>query len=279
MTTIHTASRLHSPSPAPERRAWWTIGGILTIAVLLCGIYLAWQVIAGTGLSRETAHSELASEQAPETVLIEGSSADVSLTGGETAQATADLDLAWYGSEQPAVEDSWDQTTWQVSLGCEYTSIPIWFTPGCEIDYDGEIPADAAAVVTLTSGSLTLDEIGGPAELETTSGSIAARQVDGDFSASATSGNIRAEELSSQNAEASTTSGQIEMGFLETPAHVIAEATSGGIEISVPRDQSYRVLTDTSSGQVIINVATDPESSSVLDLRTTSGSITVRYSD
>lgn len=277
MTTTHSTSD-HVASPA-ARRAWLSIGGLLTAAVLACGVFLAWQILAGTGVDRHTESGALNSGEMPDAVQIDGTSAAVALRGVETEEAAADLQLSWYASERPVVEDAWDGQAWSVDLGCRHEGIPLWFAPGCGIDYDGEVPRDSAVEVSLTSGSVTVRNIDGAAELQTTSGSINAYELSGDLTAASTSGSIHGADLTSDNVAAEETSGDITLDFAQAPGQVEAETTSGNIEVLVPEGQSYRVLTDSSSGEVSIDVATDPDAESTIDLRTTSGSITVGYSD
>ncbi|WP_150460297.1 DUF4097 family beta strand repeat-containing protein [Nesterenkonia ebinurensis] len=261
MTTTQQHSAAEQAAPAAVRRAWLTIGGFLTAAVLAAGAYLAWSVITGSGMSEQTERSTITSGEVPETVAIEGTVASVELTGAETGAATADLNLSWYASERPVVGDEWEGSTWVVDLGCQHMGIPIWFAPGCGIDYSGHMPASAGAEVALTSGSITLKDLRGPLSLETSSG------------------RVTGEGLSSDIADTRSTAGSISLEFTERPSRVEAEATSGNIEVSVPRGEAYRVLTDTASGGITIDVATDPEAESTIDLRTTSGHITVTYSD
>lgn len=277
MTTTHSTSG-HVASAA-ARRAWLSIGGLLTAAILACGVFFAWQVFTGTGLDRHTEHGVLNSGEVPEAVGIDGTSATVALRGAETDEATADLQLSWYASERPAIEDAWEAQAWSVDLGCRHEGIPLWFAPGCGIDYDGTIPRDSPVEVSLTSGSVTVRNIGGAADLRTTSGRIEAYEVSGDLTAASTSGSIHAVGLTSNKVEAEETSGSISLEFAEAPAQVQASTTAGDIEVLLPRGNSYRVLTDTSSDGVSIDVATDPGAESTIDLRTTSGSITVTYSD
>ncbi|WP_300343867.1 DUF4097 family beta strand repeat-containing protein [Nesterenkonia sp.] len=276
MTTPHSTPGHASPA---VRRAWLIFGGLLTAALLAVGAFLTWSLLAGGGMSEQTGQASLSSGQTPETVAIDGAGADVELIGTQTDEATAELATSWYASERPAIEETWEDQTWSVDLGCRHQGVPLWFAPGCGITYDGTVPADSSVEVSLTSGAVSVENIGGAADLQTTSGSITAYDVSGDLTAEATSGSIRGIGLTSDNVTAQETSGSISLEFAEAPAQVRVSTTAGDIEVLIPRGQNYRVLSDTSSSVVSIEVATDPDAGSIIDLRTTSGNITVAYSD
>lgn len=275
-----TTRRISNPAaPSSARWTWLILGGLLTAAVLAAGTYLAWSVMSGSGMSQRTEHSSLASVETPETVVVEGTGANVELVGAEIGEATADLTLSWYANERPAVTDEWDRATWTVDLECRRAGIPLWFLPACGIDYAGLIPAHVDVEVSLGSGPATVRNTSGSVDLRTTSGSIDAYDVVGDLTASATSGSILGMGLASGNVAATADAGSIFLEFADAPSEVQAATASGNIEVLVPRGQSYRVLTDSAGGRVNIDVATDPDAESTIALRTTSGSVTVAYSD
>lgn len=276
--TAHQPAERHA-APASVRRAWFLLGGLITAAVLAFGVLVAWQVHAGTGLPPETEQSTVTTEGVPETLIVQGSSAEVELIGTAAEAVTAELNLRGRGNQQPVVDTDWQGSDLLVDFHCRYTGIPLWFSPGCGLDYAAQLPHASNAEVRLSSGSITAEGLTGDADLKTTSGAIEVRDVAGDLRTSASSGSTVATGLTSETATAQTTAGGISLEFVEQPARIEVEATSGNIELSVPRGEAYRVITDSSSGRIDIDVATDPEAESIIDLRTTSGSITVGYSE
>jgi len=57
---------------------------------------------------------------------------------------------------------------------------------------------------------------------------------------------------------------------------VTAHTGSGTVQVSVPSGSRYRVAATSDSGHVDVGIATDPGADHALDVRTQSGSITVR---
>lgn len=242
------------------RRTWFLVGGIFTIAVLGLGVFVAWQLISGTGFGQQTRQSSFTSPGTPETVHVRGTSAAVELNGAQTGDVLIDTDLTWYVGE-PVVDASPQGSDLVVDLSCQHTEFPIWFAPGCDIDFAAELPQSAGVNAAVTTGSLTVQAVEGDAEFITTAGSIDATELSGDA------------------IEATATSGNITLDFAESADHIAAETTQGNVEITVPRGRSYQVLTDSTHGTADVQVTTDPEADAVIDVTTSSGDITVRYAD
>lgn len=152
------------------------------------------------------------------------------------------------------------------------TNLGTRFPSFVAVDYVVEAPAGVRVSGGLSSGSIRLTGIS-TVDIMTSSGSIAVTGATGDITAKSSSGSITGRELHSAKIEATTTSGKLSLDLAE-PADVRAQATSGAIRLTVP-DSRYRVDTKVSSGQTKINVANDPDGPYHLDLRTSSGAITV----
>ncbi|HEX6498781.1 MAG TPA: DUF4097 family beta strand repeat-containing protein [Micromonosporaceae bacterium] len=140
------------------------------------------------------------------------------------------------------------------------------------VDYVVEAPPGVRVSGKLSSGKLRLTGVSG-VDVRTSSGAIALTGVTGDITAKATSGAITGRELRSGHIDASTTSGRVSLDLAE-PADVTAHASSGAITVTVP-DGRYRVDTKVTSGRTTVGVPNDPTGEHHLDLRASSGAITV----
>ena len=246
-------------SPA-ARRTWFVLGGIITAAVVVCGAVLAAAVLNGVPPPGHSSRFTGTHEGVPGTVLVDGSNAGVELTGAAVTGVTVDVDQSWYYSE-PIVDTSRQDSDLFVDLSCSVAGIPVWFAPTCRIDYAARVPASSGAHVELTDGAVTVRGLRGDADLRTTSG------------------NVEMIDMMSDTATAETTAGRISLEFTRVPSRVEAASTAGAIEVRVPRGPAYRVVTESSSGSVDVGVTTDPAAGSIIDLSTTSGGITVTYTD
>jgi DUF4097 and DUF4098 domain-containing protein YvlB len=102
---------------------------------------------------------------------------------------------------------------------------------------------------------VTVMDSKGPSTLEATSGDVRALNLTGGVTVKATSGDISIQ--------------------LNVPASVTAVASSGDIDVIVPAG-AYQVHTQTSSGdRDVSGITTDATSKNVLDLRASSGDVSV----
>lgn len=108
----------------------------------------------------------------------------------------------------------------------------------------------------MSSGQVTLQGVSGPLDVRTSSGSV------------------RAERLRSETVAVEVSSGDVWLSFAAAPRRVNVEASSGDVDVELPDDR-YRVITDTSSGEERVNIAVDPSSDRVVELRTSSGDVDV----
>ncbi|MEH1168149.1 DUF4097 family beta strand repeat-containing protein [Micromonospora sp. CPCC 205539] len=114
--------------------------------------------------------------------------------------------------------------------------------------------ASGAVGVETGSGDIEVSEAAAAVRLRAGSGDIAARRLGGTVDAEAGSGNVIVE--------------------LDKPASARAHANSGDVTLTVPTG-SYRVRSNTGSGDARVTVADDPAAANVLDGSAGSGDVTI----
>ena len=72
-----------------------------------------------------------------------------------------------------------------------------------------------------------------------------------------------------------SSSGQINLAFSKPISRIEAESVAGHITLLVPEGDPHRALTKSTTGNVNVDVDTAAEADAVLDLRSTTGDITV----
>jgi hypothetical protein len=159
----------------------------------------------------------------------------------------------------------------------------------CSVSYDISAPEGVAvrgsngsgdmtltgvsrADVSVGSGSILVTGATGTVRAQTGSGDVTVTDAAGAVSMRTGSGTVVGRGLGG-DVTAQTGSGDITLA-LSTPHSVWAQASSGSVDLSVPAG-SYRVKSDTGSGDRDIGVSDDPSSPIVLELRTGSGDISV----
>jgi hypothetical protein len=136
-------------------------------------------------------------------------------------------------------------------------------------DVPGPVTVDVA------SGRAELTGLGQTAVVEASSGDIVLAGIKGDVTVRSHSGEVEASGLSGK-ASVESSSGDVRI-TMATAQSVKATASSGSIQLRVPRSGAYRLDIETSSGDQNVNIDTSPSSETVLDLNASSGDITVDY--
>ena len=212
-------------------------------------------------------------------IVLDGNSGDVQVSTSAITETR--ITRIVHSSSDPAM--SYTLTGAQLHLGtsCGHD---------CRVSYEIEAPAGVAVVGQLSSGSIALDGVGsadvhvssGDIVIRGATGAVKARSTSGDVTITdskgpttleATSGDVRAIDMGGP-VTANASSGDISVK-LSVPASITATASSGDVDVIVPAGP-YQVRTRTSSGDRNVGgVTNDPSSKNVLDLRASSGDVSV----
>jgi hypothetical protein len=212
-------------------------------------------------------------------IVLDGGSGDVDVTTGAVTETR--ITRIVHSSTDPGT--SYTLTGSQLHLGssCGHN---------CRVSYQIEAPAGVSVTGELSSGAVSLDGVGA-VDVHVTSGDILIRNATGAVKAWATSGEITVTD-SKGPATLEATSGDVHVinaagpvavkassgevdVKLAVPASVTVAVSSGDVAVTVPQG-SYRVRTGTSSGDVETpGITNDASSKNVLDMRTSSGDVTV----
>jgi len=212
-------------------------------------------------------------------IVLDGSSGDVAVRTSAINETR--ITRIVHSSSDPGL--SYTVTGSQLHLG---TSCG----PNCQVSYQIEAPAGVAVTGELSSGTVSLTGVGsadvhvssgdidirgatGTVRARTTSGDVMVADSKGPATLEATSGDVRAINIDG-TVTALATSGNINVK-LTAAASVTAQASSGDVDVLVPEGK-YQVRTRASSGEKnVAGITNDPSSKNVLDLRTSSGDVTV----
>ena len=169
------------------------------------------------------------------------------------------------------------------SVGPCHASVVMHVPPSVTVDVrsdSGDLTASGlSGTVSLRTGSgdVNAEGLTGSADLQTQSGDVNARAINGPLALRTASGDVNGEDLAAAGVEAATASGDVELDFRVAPRDVEASTASGDVDVSVPPGDTYRVESDTGSGESTIGVKTDPNATRVIRARTNSGDALVGY--
>ncbi len=264
-----TVSTVLADQRTSTARNWLTVGIVLTVVVLGSGIFFGYRLLSGSGAASTDVGSTAYTH--PITALaVRAESGTVSLSPSSGESTTVTARSTWDG-QQPTVSQQWDGTTLTVVTSC----------PGggrCEVDLDIALPAATTVTATTRTGDATLTGMAGAVTVTTGSGEIRLSKLTGRLTATTDVGSIEGTDLSSDQATATTDTGEVSLGFSAEPQTVSATAGTGGVTITVPRSSTgYHVNADTDTGDRRIRVVTDDSAYRTVDAHTGSGDVTVDY--
>lgn len=248
----------------PERR----FGIAISVALILGGAY--WAL---TNLTEEARNTQDSFPVQGTSLTVVSKSSDVEVVSGDVREIKVDRKYkkTVFGSDP---DESYEDGKLEVkSSGCTFMSF------GCGTDYVITVPKDLEVSVENTSGNVKVSDVAAVGKLKTTSGDIELRDAGGDdVTLDATSGDIEATGLTATKVYGKTTSGRVELTFTTAPQEVRAQGSSGDVTVQVPEGaETYKVDTDTSSGDEHAELRTDPAATRTITAKTSSGDVTVEY--
>jgi putative adhesin len=213
-------------------------------------------------------------------IVLDGHSGDVQVTTAAVTGTTITRIIR--NSTDPHVSYRLDGTDLHLDTQCG---------PHCTVSYQIQAPTGVAVRGSLTSGDVTLTDVGaadlaitsgdvmvrdaaGAVKVRTTSGDIAVTNAKKGATLQATSGDIRAVDISGGPVSATASSGDVTVR-LGAAGSVTAQADSGDVMVNVPAGR-YQLKTHKGSGDMsVVGITNDPRSAYVLDLRVGSGDLNV----
>lgn len=246
-------------------RAGWTTVGVLLI--LLGGLaVVSWS----SNLDRE--ESSQTFQGVTEFVFeLENSPVEI-VAGGD--EAVVDMSVTT-GFLSGSVELDQSGETLRLVQDCPFFN----FGWGCRGSFVVTVPPASTVSGDNSNGTISLTGLDGAVEVVTSNGAVSIDDVSSDVTIHTSNGPVSGADLASPRFEASTSNGRIDVIFIESPMQVALDSNNGDIDLVLPSDAPpYAMRTSTSNGEVITEVRTDPAASETIDIETSNGDITVRYS-
>jgi hypothetical protein len=153
---------------------------------------------------------------------------------------------------------------------------PWSFGASCSVDYDVRVPDGVALDVRTSSGDVSVGGLAARAvEVRVSSGEVRFADLGGPIVVEASSGDVVGERLDAPSFSAESSSGKVDVDFVNAPGEIEVVASSGDVEVALPPG-SYRVEAGTSSGDERIDVPVDPAAASAVRVEASSGDVDVR---
>lgn len=252
-----------------------------TGSLLVLGAALAGLAGCGAGVPNRLDFSDTEKVKVTEIVLT-GGSGDVIVRTAPIAETRIKRTVSYRNATEPGATYRLAGTVLTVDTDCGST---------CSVSYDIEAPAGVAVRGTLRSGDVHLTNVAtadvevssgnvdvtgatGAVKVQARSGDLTVADVHGATQLVATSGDIIGTGLGGGSLSVEATSGDVDL-TLSKPGSVTVKATSGNINLTVPTG-AYNVNASASSGELVqVGIVDDPAAKNVLDVRATSGDVSV----
>lgn len=256
-----------------QKRVWWLLsaGVIAVAATLSAGTLLVWL------LQQQSIHTDSYAADQVKSVQLTTGSAQVQVHPVTGATAQVRQSMQWIFSK-PTVTVHFDPATGTLSVDAGCDGGVKFIASKCAVQLDITVPATAAIDSAGGSGQLSVTAMTGPVTAQAGSGEVDLSRTTGPLDIRVGSGQITGTELRSDKVNAVAGSGQVELDFAASPASVTAGATSGQVDVGVPRGTQYRVTTSVSSGDSSVDPAMSaPSATGTITVSVTSGEAAVHY--
>ena len=189
--------------------------------------------------------------------LVPGPSGSISLRGTVT----------YRGDRSPDI--SWQRGTGGVFL----RSVCQSRDGDCGYNYVISVPVSTTIVAVVDAGDIWAKGLVGRMQLNAPAGNVTLSGLSGPLHVTGGSGNIAAAGLQSAGSDFSEGAGNVTLEFAAAPRHLVANAATGNVGVTVPTSFSYHVVTHDQMGNVFSSVSDHASSSRVISLSVGTGNI------
>ncbi|MET8539694.1 DUF4097 family beta strand repeat-containing protein [Kitasatospora sp. NPDC004799] len=253
------------------KAAWRVTGTVVTVLVMIGAGLQTWSM----AVQQRTTTSRPYDVEIHR-VNLETGNASVRVRAGRDRHVVVRQSLDWL-VRKPVVSAVVVDGVLEVSMRCRRVLPFADFGCGAEIEL--EVPAATEVSGAVGSGTVQVEGLSGNVRMELTSGQLLLSDTSGEVVAHATSGLVQGGNLSSRRVTAQVGSGTVSLEFARAPSAVEATATSGSVEMTVPKDSRYAFSSEVGSGHGRIDpVLADASSRNRVHAAVTSGSISINPS-
>ena len=257
---------MRSSGSTATRLLWLGLGSALAVVALAFGTL---QTVSA--LAHDTFTENLTFPAAGISVLeVDADNGSVEITGADVEEISvvAEVSDGLFGTRHDATVEG---GTLQLQTTCPPLS--TW----CSVDYRVVVPRPVSVVLHATN-HVTVRDVTGYVRVDADNGRVDLARLGGDLAVNVDNGRLTAVGLRSPHVGVDADNGRIELDFAAAPAEVTASSDNGSVDIVVPdTGEAYRVDVRTDNGSQDVGVRTDPESARAIVVRTSNGSVTVRY--
>lgn len=269
MDTDQLSRRPETAPPAGSSSRTYLWGGI---ALVLVGAVLLALSLASNTLATTTTTS-VAYDGVDRVELDLGASGDVEIVGADVDGVELERTVRSLLGGTRVSEDQ-QGATLRLASDCRMQVISL----GCSVTYRLTVPHDVALAGSASNGGLDIAAVAGTVDLSTSNGDITLAGGEQAVTLRTSNGRIDVRDTRSGHLELTSSNGDVWAEVVTAPDTLVARTSNGRIDVVLPDEGPYAVEANTSNGRTDVQVPTDPTASSVIEARTSNGSISVRPS-
>jgi hypothetical protein len=264
---------LSAPPPQAKRGLPRPFIALCVLIGVIVGAYAVLTLLSVTTASTEHVRRAY---QAVEELRVRVGSGDVDVIGERRRDVLVDAEIRrgmWRGAWRPRTNLRRDGVRLDATSGCS-----LWAQIGvsdCGASFTIRVPRGTRVLVEASSGDVTVAGVDGAVVLDASSGELRAVDLAGPLTIATSSGDIEVARHRGRRIDASSSSGDLDVETLRPPRSLDLAASSGDVTATVP-DVPYRVTVATGSGDEDVSVRQDPDASRLIDVKASSGDVTVR---
>lgn len=266
MTTTLTPATT-SPTPprqplTPARRVTFVVGALITAMSIAYGV----AVVIAEG-SEATERTSFTIIPVGSTFTVETEAGDITIVPSGDNRVHV-VRVARFGGRKPVFDEVQDGTGNRLSASCS----SHWFMSECSVDYQVAVPAGLDVRLRSDVGDVRASNIEGGVEATTSTGDIEVRGVDGALRLRSSTGDVSAEGVRSDDVNASSSTGDVTLLFLDAPDTVSAVTDTGDVRVLLPSGP-YRTTTDSDAGDITVDIETSPTAQRTVEAHTNTGDV------
>lgn len=254
----------------PVRRAWLAVGSLAAVGMVAMGS------IEAVGLASRTERTVRQSFGAEGIAVVSVSSddGDVRVVGavGSTDEIRVVIRLqeSWRTVDRVARVDG-DHL--ELAASCPEFGIAF-----CRADYEVQVPRGVRVVARSHNGDASARSVDGGVDVTSSNGDVTGDDLGGVVVLGSDNGSVDAEGIRAQRLDASSSNGNVTVGFATPPTDVRATSDNGDVIVEVPRGAAlYAVDATTDNGTATTPIRTDPASDRRVVASSDNGDVDVRY--
>jgi putative adhesin len=258
-------------------RRWFAISGV-AFAVLIAAAGGVVALSLHQWMDPAHRHTSTQHHGGVSRLTVDSGSGDVTISAAPQGTTTVAVTrhLSW-NRVAPEVSEKQHGHTLAVSASCP-TESHVGFDT-CRVSLTIKVPADTSVSAHTDSGDTTVRDLSGAVRLYDGSGNVMMTNLSGPVEVQADSGDVFGTELHSTRVRTADDSGDTTLTFDGVPDSVAVTASSGRVDVSVPRSAEYAVQGKADSGSKDIHVPDRAGAPHRINLSTSSGDVVLGYTD